>query len=185
VTEPIARIEAALAQLGDEHEPPAGWEARVLAATGARRRRPWWHFAAPGIVLAAAAVAVYLAIPPHRNTALALRLTYDKAATVVRGDTHQIGEVVHATATGGDRYRAVWIYRDETELVAACPGSASCRTSDDVMVAEVTLALVGTYTIVALASSAPLAPPTGSYDADLGRARSAGVTETEVQLAVQ
>ena len=43
--EPISRIEAALARLGAEHEPPVGWEARVLAATAPPPRRAWWWLA--------------------------------------------------------------------------------------------------------------------------------------------
>jgi len=37
--DPIARLEHALEQLGAEHQPPPGWEARVLAAVEPRPRR--------------------------------------------------------------------------------------------------------------------------------------------------
>lgn len=39
--DPIARIEGALSRLGEEHEPPAGWEDRVhnVALVRARTRR--------------------------------------------------------------------------------------------------------------------------------------------------
>jgi predicted DNA-binding protein (UPF0251 family) len=53
------RIEDALAQLGAEHEPPPGWEARVLAATHVTRRRPWWY-AAGGLAAAVAAQAILI-----------------------------------------------------------------------------------------------------------------------------
>lgn len=35
------RIASSLARLGEEHEPPAGWQARVLAASA--QREPWWR----------------------------------------------------------------------------------------------------------------------------------------------
>ncbi len=49
-----ARIEAQLARLGAELSPPVGWQARVLAAAGARPPPGWWLGAHPAAAAAPA-----------------------------------------------------------------------------------------------------------------------------------
>src|SRR6185295_11711421 len=89
------RIEAALAQLGAEYEPPLGWEARVLAAT--RARRPWWWYAMPGFAVTALAVCAVALWPTAALPALALSVEVQHPAPV-RGREGQVGDTVRITA---------------------------------------------------------------------------------------
>ena len=174
-TEPMARIEAALARLGEEHEPPAGWEARVLAAAGhPRSKRRWWWFTVPTMALAAAA-AVLLMVRVPRPPQLALNIAIEQPAgpehPVQRGvessvdrstdpqgpggarkSTAKQNETIHATAADGGPERALWIYRNE-KLIIRCPGSSECRAADE---AVFRLELTGVYQVVALSSRSRL-----------------------------
>ena len=170
------RIEQAIRGLGAEHEPPAGWEARVLAATAERSTRRWWLLAIPAIAVAAVIVlAIGLRSDPEPQ-ALALAITIEDSGAVVRGSTAKPGDTVQATARGGAGHRAVWIYRGDRELVVACPGDAPCRTR---------LATVGTYTVIALTAKTALPVPTGSLDDDLAAALTAGASHTIQKIQVR
>lgn len=176
MTDPIRRIEDALAGLGAEHEPPRGWEARVLAATTARRRRPWWIYAAPGLVAAAAAVLLYLG-RPREPAALALDVDLEHSvASRGGGGEGRVGDVVHVTVRGGSG-RVLWIYRDDVELVMRCPGDPACRVSEQAIRADLVLGRVGTYRMVALTAGPAVPAPAGSYEADVAAARRAGVSD--------
>ena len=167
------RLEAALRSVGEDHAPPAGWEDRVLAATvgparaPAPRRARWWMFAAPALACAAAA-AVYLWWPrsaPHLQQ-LALAVSVEHGGPIVRGTTAHPGDTLVASTTGGAAHTAIWIYRDDRELVMSCT-SSPCR---------VTLTARGDYSIVALSSPAPLPTPHGSLDDDVSAAAKSGAT---------
>lgn len=181
------RLEDALRAAGSEHEPPAGWEDRVLAATigtraaapapaPARRRARWWMFAAPALAMAAAA-AVYLwwprggAAPPQQ---LALAITVEHGGPIVRGTTAHPGDTLIVTATGGAAHRVVWVYRDDRELVTTC--ESSCR---------VPLTARGDYSVVAVSSDAPLPAPHGSLDEDVAAAAKLGAAYTIEPVAVR
>jgi len=182
MTEPIARIEAALKRLGEEHEPPVGWEARVLAATATPKARPWWWFAFP--VVALAVIAIVIAWHSMRDQPLQLALNVEKGPVAVRGDSAHVGDIVHATATGGGRYRSVWVYREE-HLVVACPGAPQCRRDGKATIADLVLDTAGEYTIVALTSSSPVPAPAGQLDADVGKAAEMGVHQESKTLKVR
>lgn len=154
----VARIEAALAAAGSEHEPPAGWEARVLAATREPRRTRWWWFAVPALV-AAGILALWATRPrgAHEPSPLQLALAIEHGGPLVRGATAHVGDTLAASATGGAAHRAIWIYRDD-QLVQACDAAAPCR---------LTLTSVGDYTVVAVASAAALEAPHGPLDTDV------------------
>lgn len=183
MTDPIERIEAALTRLGAEHEPPAGWEARVFAkiaqerhAEPAPRRPRWWMFAIPAVSVSVAVVAAIVVCWP-RPDGFTLAVTFDRHSEVVRsGGAPNAGDVAHATVTGGGPHRAVWIYRDDV-LVTACPGGdrTQCESSGEETTATVRLTM-GKYQMVALTSSVPIAPPAGELDSDLARAQDAGAT---------
>ena len=184
MTEPIARIEAALSQLGREHEPPAGWEVRVLAATTMPRRRPWWLFSTSAIAAAAVVVLCARIFPRPALTALAVELPFDRTGPAARGDTPNVGDIVHATARGGAGFRAVWVYRRNT-LVAACPGGAHCRSERDATIADVELRSIGLYRIVALSSAVPVPPPRGTFDSDVASAQEAGAAYELKELVLR
>lgn len=176
------RIEAALARLGAEHEPPVGWEARVLAAVAPTRRR-WWVYAAPGVALAAAvAVALVLLRRPVPELALNVKV---KHSAVYRGDEASAGDIAHIVVSGGKGLRAIWVYHEEVQLVLRCPGDPKCQVSDASTQVDVTLSSAGAYTVVALTGSSELPTLTGSYDADTAAAKDAGLDVRQYRLNVQ
>jgi hypothetical protein len=181
-----ARIEDALRTLGADQRPPLGWEARVLAAAeqpaGWRR---WWssRVAMLGGAMALAAALVLLVIwRPWNGRARVvpseLVVMVDRQGSIVRGQsaTH-VGDVVHVAARRGAEHRAIWIYREGGELLVACPGDPGCSAGEGALAARLRVELVGTYTVVALWSAAPIAPPKGATrDAAIAAAERAGVT---------
>lgn len=180
MTEPIARIEAALKRLGEEHEPPLGWEARVLAATAPPKPKPrWWWFTAPAGAAAMVAL-VALFWPPKRPL---IEISLNKKGSTMRSGTlmgensAHLGDAVTATARG--HYRAVWVYHNDA-LVVKCPGeSKQCQSSDDSTTAMVELTLYGEYQVIALSSESPVPAPTGVFDTDSASASKADTTKTE------
>lgn len=173
MTDPNARIEAALARLGAEHEPPTGWEARVLAATVDRKPSRWWLVPIPLVVLAVIGILVIVPGAPG-PAALTLTVTFARDdAVAYRTPSMMVGDAMRATATGGAGHRAVWIYRDG-RLVTACPRDPQCMTSEDATAAALALPSVGRYVIIALTSSSAIAAPAGSEDADVAAAQRAG-----------
>lgn len=176
------RIEAALARLGAEHEPPPGWEARVLAAVGATERRRWWWYAAPGVALAAAALALVVLRQPPPALALVVNV---EPSTLVRGPGASPGDIARITVSGGKGPRAIWVYHEEVQLVLRCPGDARCRVSDASTEVDLTLTSAGAYTVVALTAVPGLPALEGSYAADTAAARRAGLDIRQHQLVVE
>ena len=195
MTAPLDRIEAALAQLGAEHEPPAGWEARVLAAVRSEQlRRPWWRIAVPALTLATAAGIAVLVIRSKPPGPLVLEVVAE-SLTPVRGEPagpkrmdaerveeRAVHDIVHVAASGGAGQRAIRVYRNETELVMACPGNLACRVSHDGITVDVTLDKVGDYAIVAIASEQALPAMPGTYDADTAAAIKANAAHSKRKL---
>lgn len=183
MTEPIERIEAALAELGAEHEPPEGWEARVLAQTVPQN---WWRHLLRwqvAAVVVAAAVIVVVIIPRRGAFALATD-TREPDGAVMRGGANHVGQILRAAATGGDRQRAIWLYRDD-RLLVACPGAPSCASSEDGVTVELGFETAGSYRVVALNARAPIAPPHGDVDTDVLAAQSAGAKVVQELLTVR
>lgn len=172
MSDPIARVEAAFERLGAEHEPPPGWQARVLAATRQRPRRCSWWLALPAAALIAIGSIFWPSQKPTDDT-LALHVIWEPVGPIVRGNSAHVGDLAHITATSGDRYRAIWVYRNEHELVVACPAGPSCRRSGNATTVDITLLAVGSYTFVAVTSPSPLPEPQGSYDSDRASAEKA------------
>jgi hypothetical protein len=183
MTDPNERIEAALTQLGAEHEPPPGWEARVLAAVGVPERRRWWAYAAPGAALAAAAaVALVVFLQPPPTLALDVHV---KHSALYRGDEASAGDVAHIAVSGGKGTRAIRVYHEEVQLVLSCPGDPRCQISDRSTEVDLTLISAGTYTVVALTGAFSLPAPVGSYDADTAAAKDAGLDVRQQQVIVR
>lgn len=182
MTEPISRIEAALAGLGAEHEPPVGWEARVLAATAAPTpRRWWWWLGAP--LVAAIALLLWL-VPRGASAHLAYTMTAeagDRGPTRGEtGSTAHIGETLHLTASSRGGHRELRLYRND-RLEVRCPTDPACRGTDG---AEIKLLRSGTYKLVALAANEPIPEPGGSFDIDLAAAAKADVKIDQKDLTV-
>jgi diadenosine tetraphosphatase ApaH/serine/threonine PP2A family protein phosphatase len=183
VTDPTDRLIRGLEQLGAEHEPPPGWEARVLRALAPRpRRTPWW-LAIPVAALAAGVV-VLLVLWRPRPEALVLAIERSPSASRTRGAVAGGGRI-HAVVHGGERHRAIWVFRDGRELVAMCPGGAGCGRSGGAPSLDLALDRVGTYQVVALSAAEELPAPRGAYDADLAAAIAAGATCQTHDVEVQ
>jgi hypothetical protein len=191
----IERIEAALARLGEEHEPPVGWEARVLAAAAPPRKRPWWVFAA-GPALVAAIAIVMIALPRKPSRALEVAIDVRKSPIVVRGEpgdgeldphdrTAHLGDTVVIRASAGAKLVALWIYHDEHELVLQCPGQPGCKAITDGVAADLPIARIGGYQIVVVAAETALAAPTGNYDADVARAENVNAVVSQYKVTVR
>jgi len=181
MTASVQRIEAALARLGAEYEPPLGWQARVLAATQPARR-PWWGYAMP----AAAVAATALCVVQFRQAPAALAIDVDIVHRVaVRGPEARVGDVVRLTVSGGGGERALWVYRDEQRMVIRCPGDRACAVTDAGIAVALELGAIGSYSIIALAADGALPLPSGSYEDDTAAARRAGVAIREDRLVVR
>lgn len=174
---PHARIEAALARLGAEHEPPAGWQARVMAAVAPRR--PWWRIAVPVLSLATAAALAILVwwrrpAPPMPLALVVHAETGAKVRGPMRSDSTEeerlVGDVVHIRTSGGPGQRALRIYRNERDLVVRCPGGPGCRVSDDGIAVDFKLDRAGEYVILVVASHGAMPVLPGTYDADTAAA---------------
>lgn len=196
MTAPLDRIEAALAQLGAEHVPPVGWEARVLAAVRPEPpRRPWWRIAVPALTLATAAgIAVFVRSRPRPFAFNVVAVTPAHARGVPRGpermrggavEERAVDDVAHVAVSGGPGRRAIRVYRDETELVIACPENPACGVSRDGITVDVTLGKIGTYAIVAVTSEEALPAMPGTYNADTAAAIQAKAMLYERKLHVQ
>jgi hypothetical protein len=152
-----------------------------------RRSRRRWGVVSAGLAAVAAAAVVVLLVRrpggPDVDSPLALNLAVERGGIKVRGDL-AVGDTIHATARGGGGFRAVWIYREDRELVLACPGGHTCREEADGVVADLTLSSVGDYSVVVLSSAKPLPGPHGSLDADVAAAVDAGATHRIEELRV-
>jgi hypothetical protein len=169
----MKRIETALAGLGAEHEPPPGWEARVLAAVGATRRR-WWTYAAPGVALAAAAAVAVVVVGRH-DSAPAVALNVDVVPSArFRGEEITVGDVARIAVSGGRGARAIWVYREGVKLVLRCPGDPTCRISEASTEVDLTLSSAGRYDVVSVTGD-HLPTPTGDRGVDTAAARDAGL----------
>lgn len=188
----LRRIEKALTGLGAEHAPPAGWEARVIAATrearvvAATTRRPRHRLIMAGAILAAtAALVLWWAVDRLRPTETGAKIAWTtvRDGERMRGDLVTVGDRLHATARS-ERHGALWLYGDG-RLVLACPGARECTQTDETLSFSVLLQKGGTYRIVALSSDAPLDPPGVLLDRAVAAALDAGaVVDDQEDLTV-
>jgi hypothetical protein len=173
----LRRIEEALASLDTAKRPPPGWQAGVLAAT--RSPRPRWRPRAVSMAAAALAVIAILVFVLQRTrpdaTQLSLNIIVHPGPMNQRGQPAGLGDTLEASASGAP-HLAIWIYRNETELVVACPGGSSCVETDGRLRASVPLDAVGTYSVVALSSEGHLPAPQGKLDEDVAAAARRGAT---------
>ncbi|HEX8114971.1 MAG TPA: hypothetical protein VF516_44890, partial [Kofleriaceae bacterium] len=138
--------------------------------------------AVPAGALAAAAT-VALVVSSRPPPALALNVEV-KHSAVFRGDDASVGDIAHVVVSGGKGGRAIWVYREDVQLVLRCPGDPACRVSDASTEVDLPLTSAGTYTVVALTAASNLPAPTGSYGADTAAARDAGLDVRQYRLPV-
>lgn len=201
MTEPSERLERAIAQLGAEHEPPAGWEAKVLAAIESSRppapaRRAWlhrWWPAIPAFAAAAAALVLWLRVGRAEPLTLAMAVTSGSEPTrgaathdEVTRVTVALGDRVTLTVEGGGRHRALRVYRDAGgRLEIDCPRDPGCQSDDGALRVVFEARLLGAYQVLALTSDQPLPASTRIYDTDSSAATDAHLDTRGGEIAVQ
>jgi hypothetical protein len=167
------RLRQDLAGLGADEEPPAGWEARVWARIGERKRKPRWIWFLAPVGAAALAATLFFAMP---RTPLSPSLVQEVVAggPVRRAAGARPGDRLDLRAgTAGSPHAELRIYRNGRDLVLQCPGDAgdpSCRRDGDALRASLTLPSAGDYRAMLILDDEPLPPPRKSLDADAGAA---------------
>lgn len=153
------RMTDALAGVGAELRPRAGWEDAVLAKVRAPAPRRRGLYAAVGVALMAAAIALVVLRRPERPREVA-SIDRVQSGTIVRGggETWTAGDAIWAVS---GRAGAVWIYRDRA-LVSTCDLAsiappACVRHGDGVRAWLPTR--YGAYHVFALQAPPPAAAP--------------------------
>ena len=126
------------------------------------------------ILAAAAALPLFLLSKRDDGGPLEFAYEIEQGGPTARGSVH-VGDVLRSTVRG-ERHRALWVYFEGHELVAACPSDARCNNDGNDMVLRLTLKQRGEYTVVALGSDDAIPPPApgGTLDEQLA-AQSAGI----------
>jgi hypothetical protein len=180
------KLEKLLAELPTVRA-PAGWRERVRAAIDAgtpptdigsdASSYPWW-IAGGGVLAAAAAIAIYVAIPdsaPPASSAPSIAMQVTRSTSIdvaIRDNTKaHIGDTIVVRA---QRAAALRMYRDGVQ-VARCPGSTGCTQDSDGLVLALPATAPGTHSAVAYAPALPepasgWKPSAGDLDADLAAA---------------
>lgn len=172
------RLRGGLSSLGQEDEPPAGWQARVWEEIDRRKERrrrwsPWW-FAPVGIAAMAATAALFLIWLPGRTPA-GLRIEIEAGTTVRRGAEAQPGDLLRlAATTGGARHSELRVYRNDTELILRCSTEPPCSRRRGELSASVVLDGIGRYQPLLIFSEEPLPDIASDLDTDTDAALNAG-----------
>jgi hypothetical protein len=176
------RLTDALARLGDGAPRRTDHVARVLAtaAPSAVPPRRWLRAGAASLALAAALALVWWLrraadAPPRVDIDIDI---IAQAGPPLRGDAALHDRVEIAIA----RDAALWVYRNERELLLACP--RDCRRDGARQLAALTLDQLGSYQVVWL-STAAVPPPAGELERDVAAARAAGARHELRELEVQ
>ncbi|MFL6237500.1 MAG: hypothetical protein ACJ76N_30550 [Thermoanaerobaculia bacterium] len=167
------RLRAGIAGLGEEDEPPAGWQARVWERIEQRRERrrswrQWWWVVPAG---AAATLAAFLLVRSPGPRPPSLLAEVQAGDTVRRGSEAQPGDRLRLQATtNGAPYAEMRVYRNDSELVLRCSAERPCTLLLDA---------IGRYQPLLLLSRKPLPAMASGLETDTRAALAAGA---EVQL---
>jgi len=186
------QIAGMIAEGATVHRLPADWEHRTLARVDAARlaqrvrptrRRRVITFSA----LAAVAAVITLFLITRRNPPVEPSGTPSLEMQIVeeggwRGEAHPGNEVRARALAAGERYFEIRVYHGARDLLVRCPGERPpvCREPDRSLLVW-RLPSVGTYQILLLVSSQPIAEPHGSLDHDVEKATAAGARVIDVQ----
>jgi hypothetical protein len=163
---------------------PLAPAAHVVASGRARRWRRAIAYAAAPVLAAAAAVPFICSSEPGFQLAVA----FDRAPATERGRTPAVpqrglaahtGDVLRSTVQG-ERHQALWVFLDERELIARCPGNEQCRSANGELALELPLTSRGRYTIVAVGASEALPDPGATFDQAMAAAHTVGA-RTQVE----
>jgi anti-sigma factor RsiW len=177
------RIARAMADLGTDAQRSPDHVARVLAAATsparvpahvAQRRRVAW-LGVP--LLAAATILVWWLLRDREVQRFAIEIV-ERDRPSLRGEA-RLGDRVRVTLRAGD---ALWIYRNDHELLQVCP--RDCDRRGERLIGERELDVVGRYQIVWLSTDrAP--PPIGDMEHDIAAAGAAGATHELREIEVR
>jgi hypothetical protein len=131
-------------------------------------------------IAAAAAILLWMHVPTPRNE---LSLTWSVASIAgsrassggASPPSMSLGQVLVAHVSLPGATGAIWLYREGSALVAACPGHA-CRADSEsgVIIAEFRPTTIGSYELIAASGATLPAPPATSIDA-IATLRGAGI----------
>jgi hypothetical protein len=181
LTEAIKEVSAAAKRRPDHvARVLAGVADEVSPVTPLRRQR--WRrmvIAAPIAAMAAGLALVWWLRrdPVERAPRFAMEVI-EKGGTAMRGAA-QLGDLLRVRARPG---AAIWIYRNDRELLLVCP--RDCRRDGDGVVGEVELDAIGLYQVVWL-STDRVPAPSGELERDLAAATEAGASREMRDLEVQ
>lgn len=156
--------------------------ARVLAAAQPRpqpARR--WAVAGAALALAAALTLWWRLRPTEPGEPVAPEFAVEviaQAGPTLRGDA-QLGDRLRVSLRAG---AAVWIYRNDRELLLVCP--RDCKRQGNGVVGEVAIDQVGRYQVVWL-TPAPRLAASGRLEEDVAAARGAGARHELREIEVQ
>jgi hypothetical protein len=192
----IARIEQALSELGADHSPPLGWEARVLAASE-QPPKPWWQrwqrWLVAGVPCAAAAAAVLFFVLTKQANEGPLQIAVSRTvledpcvkadgttACMSSGGDCSIHQVNMLEATSSAAHRALRLYRGRT-LIQSCEAATAgpCEVTKDKLRLPWKVDSLDHYVAVAVSSNEPLPALSGELDADLAKLASAKIATGE------
>lgn len=172
---------ARLVQTGQGWQPPGDWEARVMARIAREqpaRKFGWWYVLFPALVAAGLAFALFRPVSPvgPADDTLALTLGVVDAQQVVRGENPKPGDALSLQVTAGHvTHIALRVYRDDRTLIYACGEGRDCPRTGPNVAANVVMDAPGEYRTLVLGGPNPVPAPAGSLDADVARAREAGL----------
>ena len=181
------RLEASLAAAGQGHRAPAGWQDQVMTRVAARLRARRVRQVAVIAIGVAAAAALWLAWPAPDRGAPQIAMVASRGAGSPRDQTIEpgtaaAGDTLRIEASGGPEPRALWVFRNETELVAACPGAAACRVVTDGLAVDVEALRPGVYRALYVTGARQALTPSGALDRDLAEALQAGAQITRAGI---
>lgn len=174
------RLRQGIAAAGEEHAPPAGWQARVWAAVEERQRRSrrwrWpWLLVPVGVAAAALLVVVGRAPPPPAAPALEVGVEHGAGPARRGTEAHPGDRLVLRAVTGDARHAELRVYRNDADLVLRCSGEPPCVREESRIRAVLTLRSLGAYQSVLLVADRPLPPPSAAgLDPDVAAALEAG-----------
>jgi hypothetical protein len=174
------RLRQALGESGRSVEPGAGWQDRVRARLGERRRLSYSRpvIAAAALATAAALVVVLRPLVTTRLPTLAPYLgarVESNLGEVRRGLSAQEGDRLLLTGTiDGSRLAELRVYADDRRLVLRCSTEEPCRRVGARLDAAVVLRRRGTYQPVLLTADHALPAPADDFDRDMETALNAG-----------
>ena len=175
------RLRGGISTLGQEDEPPVGWQARVWERIAHRRRlrrlwRPWWIVPA----FAAAAAAVFLLIRAPSPEPPGLWVKVEAGNAVHRGVDAKPGDRLNLrAATGGAACAELRVYRNDSELILRCSSEPPCARKGDELRATVALDGVGRYQPLLFLCKDSLPAATSDLESDTSAAFAAGA---EIEL---